>query len=193
MSQGRVAAQVFERKYEESPDPWGYCSSAYERSKYLDTLAALPPGRFARALEVGCSIGVFSQMLAPRCDQLVALDFAPRAIELARERLGEQPNVELLQASFPEQAPAGQWELIVCSEVLYYLGRELLAEAIAWLGAQLRGGAVVLAVSWRGSGASEPLHGDQAHDMLAAQLSPWHDHDGRTQGYRLDRFDGRAR
>jgi 2-polyprenyl-3-methyl-5-hydroxy-6-metoxy-1,4-benzoquinol methylase len=189
----RVPAARFERLYEASRDPWDYLSSEYEREKYSDTLAAMPAGALSRVLEVGCSIGVFTELLAPRCAELVAIDFAARAIELASERLAGVANVELLQASFPEQIPSGEWQAIVCSEVLYYLDEPTLRRAIDWLEGQLESGASVVAVSWRGEGEEEPMRGDEAHDLLARELARWHSFDGRRPGYRLDRFDGNGR
>jgi predicted TPR repeat methyltransferase len=186
-----VPPERFERHYETSSDPWGYRTSAYEREKYAATLAALGPSRsFGRALEVGCSIGVFTELLAPRCERLVAIDFAAGALALARERLDRVENVEILHAGFPEQTPAGKWDLVVCSEVLYYLDEQTLRQAVAWLDAQLSGGTSLLAVSWRGEGEEEPLSGDEAHDLLAEELARWHVLDARRGGYRLDRFDG---
>lgn len=189
----RVGAERFERHYEASADPWSYRDSPYEREKYAATLAALPGGRWDRALEVGCSIGVFSELLAPRCAQLVAIDFSARAVALARERLAGKQGVEVVQASFPEQLPQGDWDLIVCSEVLYYLDEPALAQAFELLQAQLRHGATVLSVSWRGSGTEEPLLGDEVHDRLGACFARWHTLDARRPGYRLDRFDGDER
>jgi len=181
----------FERLYRESPDPWGYLTSAYEREKYAATLAALPTPAHGLALEVGCSIGVFTGLLAPRCEHLVAIDFSLRALELARRALRATPNVDLLRAGFPEEAPPGAWDLIVCSEVLYYLRPPALEEAVGWLRAQLSHGASVLAVSWRGAGRDEPLTGDEVHDRLEGELAAWHALDARRERYRLDRFDGR--
>jgi SAM-dependent methyltransferase len=189
----RVDAERFERHYEASADPWSYRDSAYEREKYAATLAALPPRSFDRALEVGCSIGVFSGLLAPRCGRLVAIDFSARAVALAREHLAAEQNVEVVQASFPEQVPGGDWDLIVCSEVLYYLDEPALGRALEWLHAQLSSGAIVVAVSWRGTGAEEPLLGDDVHDLLESRFAVWHALDARHPGYRLDRFDGHGR
>jgi 2-polyprenyl-3-methyl-5-hydroxy-6-metoxy-1,4-benzoquinol methylase len=181
----------FERIYRESNDPWGYRSSAYERKKYAATLAALPNRPLGLCLEVGCSIGVFTDQLATRCERVVAIDFSLGALRLAEEHLQGVGNVDLLRASFPEEAPSGSWDLIVCSEVLYYLTLEQLDEAVAWMKAQLVSGATLVAVSWRGLGREEPLLGDEVHDLLAAELSRWHVLDAREDGYRLDRFDGR--
>jgi SAM-dependent methyltransferase len=185
------AAQRFERLYQANPDPWSYRTSSYERDKYAATLDALPPGTHKLCLEVGCSIGVFTRLLAARCEHVVAMDFSLSAIELARQQLQDVGNVDLLRASFPEQTPAGSWDVVVCSELLYYLQPPALEEAIGWIRAQLGCGASVLAVSWRGVGRDEPLLGDEVHDRLAHELADWHALDARRDSYRLDRFDGR--
>ncbi len=181
----------FERLYEESPDPWGYRTSSYEQQKYAATLAALPRRTHGLALEVGCSIGVFTGQLATRCEHLLAIDFSLSALELARRNLQSAGNVDLLRAAFPEETPPGSWDLIVCSEVLYYLQPPALADAIGWIKTQLSFGASVLVVSWRGIGRDEPLTGDEVHDRLARELARWHVLDARRERYRLDRFDGR--
>jgi predicted TPR repeat methyltransferase len=188
-----VLAESFERLYAESDDPWDYGSSEYEREKYGATLAALDGRRYARALEVGCSIGAFTELLGDHCESLTAFDFAARAVVLARRRLREREGVRILQASFPEQAPVGRWDLVVCSEVLYYLDRETLDPAIGWLRERLLDGATVLAVDWRGPTTTEPHDGDEVHDLLRERLARWHALEGRRPGYRLDRFDGDAR
>jgi SAM-dependent methyltransferase len=186
----RTGAERFEDLYASSPDPWNYRTSSYEREKYADTLAALPPRPLGSVLEVGCSIGVFTKQLAAHCERVLGIDFSPRALALARTRVGGLVNVQLRQASFPEQVPEGQWDLVVCSEVLYYLDLEGLRQATCWLSEQLQRGTCVVAVSWRGVGADEPLQGDDVHDLLADSLARWHTLDARRPGYRLDRFDG---
>jgi SAM-dependent methyltransferase len=188
---GIAATERFERLYRESPDPWGYRDSGYEQEKYAATLAALAKPSHGLCLEVGCSIGVFTGMLAARCEHVVAIDFSLVALELARQNLHDLSNVDLLRASFPDEAPPGSWDLIVCSEILYYLQPSALDGAIDWLGTQLSHGASVLVVSWRGRGRDEPLLGDVVHDRLARKLASWHALDARQEGYRLDRFDGR--
>jgi SAM-dependent methyltransferase len=188
-----MGADEFEGLYAASGDPWNYCDSNYEREKYTRTLAALPSGVLGAALEVGCSIGVFTEQLAKRCAWVLGVDFSMGALEHARARLERLENVRLAEASFPEQAPEGPWDVVVCSEVLYYLDEPGLRAALRWLERQLRAGAYLVAVSWRGVGSSEPLRGDDVHDLLAEQLARWHVLDDRRPGYRLDRFDGDGR
>ena len=117
-----MTAADFERRYRADPDPWGYTSSDYEREKYAATLDGLRPRAVRCALELGGSIGVFSAMLAPRCRRLVTIDVAPRPCALARERLGRDPRVDVhLGDDAGRDLPPGPFDLVVASEILYYL------------------------------------------------------------------------
>lgn len=114
----------FETLYARSPDPWEFRTSLYERRKYRATVDILPRTRYRRALEVGCSIGVFTRLLAERCDGLLALDTSSRALAEAERDNADLGHVEFRLATLPREFPGGQYDLIVLSEVLYYLARE---------------------------------------------------------------------
>jgi protein-L-isoaspartate O-methyltransferase len=113
----RLDRDYFENLYEESTDPWGFETSEYERRKYERTLESLGERRFRRAFEAGSSIGVFTAMLAPRCDELLAADTSERAVEIARRRLAKHPHVRVERRTLPEEMPEGPFDLIVVSEV----------------------------------------------------------------------------
>jgi hypothetical protein len=68
--------EYFDALYTTDPDPWNFASSPYERVKYTLTLNAMPKPRYRLGLEVGCSIGVLTRLLASRCDAVVAIDAA---------------------------------------------------------------------------------------------------------------------
>jgi SAM-dependent methyltransferase len=187
----RVAAAFFEDLYERSEDPWSFATSDYERGKYAHTLSSLGAPWFERALEVGCSIGVCTELLAGVSGELVAIDLSERALSRARRRLHGRQGVRLVRASFPEEMPTGRWDLIVCSEILYYLDGDAFALAVDRLRECLEAGSTVLAVHWRAATRSYPLLGDEVHDRLAAALGGWHALDDRRPQYRLDRFEGR--
>ncbi len=59
--------------------------------------------------------------LAPRCDTLVALDVAEAALDQARARCRDLPHLRLLKAQVPGEWPEGTFDLILLSEVVYYL------------------------------------------------------------------------
>jgi SAM-dependent methyltransferase len=184
---GRAPVEHFERLATESADPWDYETSSYEQAKYRRTLAALPR-RTGRTLELGCSVGVFTAMLAPRCESLLAVDFSPTALGLARRRLVGAGNVELAERSLPEQMPAGPFETIVCAEVLYYWSPALVREGLAGMERALAPGGTLLAVHWRGSDPRRELNGDDVHRILRDETRLRWQAGARAPDYLLDRW-----
>ncbi len=142
--------RYFEWRYRLSPDPWGYESSPYERRKYERTLKILPEGRrYRRALEVGCSVGVFTRMLAERgvVEEIVGLDVSERALERARRRLAPFEHVRLKRADVTREPLGGpsSYDLIFCAELLFYFGEAQLRAVRAKLARALEpGGHLVL-------------------------------------------------
>jgi SAM-dependent methyltransferase len=186
----RLERDYFEALYAEREDPWDFATSAYEAAKYEATVAALGDRRYGRALEAGCSIGVLTEMLAARCDALVAVDVSERAVERARARLAGAPHVRVERRTLPEELPEGPFDLIVCSEVLYYWSRDLLQAALPPLVAALAPGGSLLAVHWRPETRTYPLLGDEVHDLLGERLGRLdHAVSHTAREYRLDRWD----
>ncbi len=134
----------FEAVFAAADDPWVY-ASPYEQRKYEQTLALLPEGRIGRALEIGCATGFFTNLLAPRVEQLVATDIAQLALERAALRCAAHDNITFRRLDLVEDTLPGPFDLIVCSEVLYYLqDRETLARTAARLAAALAPGGYLL-------------------------------------------------
>lgn len=161
----RAPVEHFERLTRESADPWNYETSAYEQAKYRRTLAALPE-RTGRTLELGCSVGVFTAMLAPRCESLLAVDFSPTALARARRRLAGAGNVEFSRRLLPEQTPAGPFDTIACAELLYYWSESLVREGLVRLERSLAPGGTLVAVHWRQADPRRALCGDDVHRVL---------------------------
>jgi len=176
----------FEHLYRSDPDPWGFATSDYEREKYAATLAALPRQRFARGFEVGCSIGVLTRQLAGRCDTLVAVDVAETALAQARERSAGLDGVQIARMAVPGEWPEGRFDLVLFSEVLYYLGpsggTNGIAEAARRTLACLQPGGAVLLVNWRGP-TDGACSGEEAADRFIASCA------GKLRHARLDRAD----
>ncbi|MGE0066155.1 MAG: SAM-dependent methyltransferase [Solirubrobacterales bacterium] len=181
----RAPVAHFERLMRESPDPWGYASSPYEQAKYRRTLAALPE-RTGSTLELACSVGVFTAMLAPRCQRLLAVDFSPSALAQAECLLGGEPNVELRQAQLPEQTPAGPFDTIVCAEVLYYWSPDLVREELCRIEAALAPGGTLVAVHWRHGDPRRQLDGNDVHRLLLAHAGLRHVEGEEHRDYLLD-------
>ena len=97
--------------YRADADPWSYETSSYEADKYRATLAALPDRPIRRALEMGCSIGVFTEMLAERCGELVAADFSAFAVKQTRKRLAGRRSVQIERRDLRDSIPSGPFDL----------------------------------------------------------------------------------
>ncbi len=184
-SPDRAPLEHFERLYGESADPWEYGTSTYEREKYAKTAAALP-SRPGRALELGCSIGVFTELLAPRCDSLLALDFSPTAVVEARRRLAGKAGVEVRQATLPEQMPSGPFDAIVCSELLYYWSEPVVLDGLRRIEEALAEGGSLVAVHWLGADPRRQLDGEEVHRILRRHSGLERVRGEMTASYALD-------
>lgn len=158
-----LPTEFFEAIYAHDPDPWGFAKFEYERDKYAATLAALPLPRYRAGLEVGCSIGVLTRLLATRCDRLIAVDAAEAPLPAARARNADAPWVDIRRARMPEDWPHEQFDLIVLSEVLYYFSRADLAVLAGRVRQSLRPGGDLVLVHWLPVAEPPyPLTGDEA-------------------------------
>ena len=182
----RAPVEHFERLARDAEDPWDYATSSYEQRKYRRTLDYLPE-RPGRTLELGCSVGVFTAMLAPRCDSLLAVDFSPTALERARRRVEGANHVEVRQARLPDQTPEGPFDTIVCAEILYYWSPELVREGLRRIEAALEPGGTLLLVHWRHADPRRALTGDDVHAILDAEARLALDARFATSDYLLDR------
>jgi predicted TPR repeat methyltransferase len=187
---GRLERDYFERLYSESGDPWSFETSEYERKKYERTLAVLGGRRFNRALEAGASIGVFTGMLADRCDELLAVDVSEQAVAAARERLSGWGHVRVERRTLPEEMPEGPFDLIVASEVLYYFPREEMLGLLRAFERELAPGGTLVAVHWRRETKTYPLQGDEVHGLLVEHTRLERKETIIEADYRLDLFEG---
>lgn len=161
-----VAAEVFEALYAERPDPWDYHSSRYEQRKQELLLASLPAERYRKVLELGCSIGVQTAALAQHSDELLAVDASASALAQARKLLAGQSQVSLLQATLPggfPQLPDGSLDLVVLSEIGYFLAADELAEVLQRCSAALAPGGELVLCHWLHPIEGWPLDGADVH------------------------------
>jgi cyclopropane fatty-acyl-phospholipid synthase-like methyltransferase len=163
--------EYFDALYTADPDPWKFAASPYERDKYALTLDAMPKPRYRCALEVGCSIGVLTRSLAWRCDTLVAIDAAQTPLIEARRRCADLSGVRFEQMFVPEQWPGGDFELILLSEVVYYLSRDDVDRLAARVTHSLGKGGSVILVHWTGP-TNYPLSGDEAAALFIERIGP---------------------
>ena len=133
--------EYFDTLYTADRDPWKFAASPYERDKYEITLDAMPKPRYRSALEVGCSIGVLT-------DRLLRAAIAWSRSTPLRPRFSRRgAGVPICRASASSTclcliSGRRRLELILLSEVVYYLsrddvGRLAARSAVRWLRAVL--------------------------------------------------------
>jgi len=167
MSKASRPPAYFERLYAGNPDPWDFETSRYEHEKYEATIAALGGRRFCSALEIGCSIGVFSLRLAAHCDQLLAVDVVESALAQARARCASLGHVRFENRNLPQDWPEQRqnYDLIVISEVLYFLNPADIRRLAECCAASLVPGGYALLVNYT-EAIDEPCGGSEAADCF---------------------------
>ena len=193
---GADLVEAWERFYA-TTDPWNY-GSAYEQLKYERTLGLIPPGRVGRVLELGCSEGHFTQLLAGRADFVRAVDISQTALARAAERCRSCDNVTFVAADVFNSPIEGQWDLITVSEMLYHIDDAALLpaflarlrDALVPGGHLLQTHAFDVAVTpgrtgfdWAGT-----IDGQSTADMLRATPGLFHHRALETDLYRIDLF-----
>ena len=158
-----VAQGHLDALYAEGDDPWGFRSSPYEREKFAATVAALPRPRYASALELGCGNGELARRVAPRCDAYLGLDAVATALEAAREAV---PGGRFVRGYLPCDLPGGEHDLVVLSEILYFLDADGIASTTRQIDRRWPG-ADVVCVTWRGP-SGNPLEGEAALALALA-------------------------
>ena len=155
----------FDRLYRAKADPWNYETSPYEAQKYDATIAALTKMHYPSAIEAGCSIGVLSERLSSRCSRLLALDFASFAVAQAQKRLLPFANATAQCVTLPDGWPRGLYDLIMLSELVYYLSAPDVAKLARYVARDAAWGAECVLVHYQGDTQTE-ISPDVARDLF---------------------------
>lgn len=181
----------FERIYANNLDPWNFETSEYELAKYQSTIAALPQTNYQNAFEIGCSIGVLTEKLAARCKRLLSVDVSEAALEKAEKRCAALPHIEFKKLQIPAQFPNKTFDLILISEVGYYLSIDDWQMATEKIVAGLNTKGHAILVHWTPFVDDYPQTGDAVHN----NFKNWtidklkHLEKQQTENYRLDVFE----
>lgn len=166
-----VTDAYFDELFQHTDDPWAFRQRWYERRKRALTLATLPREHYRSIFEPGCANGELSAALAERCDRFLGCDTSSRAVDLARQRLQGVAHATIMQGRLPQDWPEGPFDLIVLSELGYYLDEQDLQRLINCALASLSDDGQLLACHWRPAIEGCPLEAGQVHDLLEKHLS----------------------
>lgn len=176
----------FDDVYAANADPWGFETKPYEQAKYTDTLNSLPHSEYKNVFEIGCSLGVLTSMLAPRCGSLLAVDGSEAPLTRARELCKNFRQVKIEQMQVPDQFPEGLFDLILVSEVGYYWSPEDFVQAQGLILEHLEPSGQLMLVHWTPPVHDYPLTGDEVHDAFLKLGGLRHLSGHREETYRLD-------
>lgn len=159
-------SEYFKQVYDANEDPWNFETSRYEAAKYAATIAALPKENYENVLEIGCSIGVLTQLLAQKSTHLLATDISQKALDLAGKRCINLKNVSFKKLNFQNELPDDQYDLIMVSEVAYYLSPTDWEFAIGNLYGKLKTDGNIVLVHWLPEVHDYPQTGDEVHNSF---------------------------
>ncbi len=130
-----------------------------------------------RVLELACGTGLWTQRLAAEADHVTAVDAAPEALAVARERLARTTNVDLVQADIFSWKPDGAYDAVFFSFWLSHVPPDQLTSFWELVRACLApGGRVFFADSRKSQTASSP---DQDPEIPGTSTSLRRLNDGR--------------
>lgn len=165
------AATHFDAAYAASTDPWSAATSWYEQRKRAVLMSALPRSRYRSGWEPACSVGLLTAELAARCDRIEASDVSDRAVAAARAATQELPNVRVDRARLPDDPPpygADECDLVVLSEVLYYLAAADRCAVLELARRLLAPDGHLVVAHWRGHPYDAHCSGEQANAEVVA-------------------------
>ena len=166
------AATDFDARYRADPDPWGVHTRWYEKRKLACLGAVLAQEHYTVAWDAACGVGQVTALLLDRCELVVASDLSPRAVALTATHT--HGRAETLVNRLPAvPSLAGDADLVVLAEVLYYLppeDRSALASAVT----ALPRASEVVAVSWSGAAEDTWLPGTASLTELGEHLTRTH-------------------
>lgn len=143
----QASGRAFDRVHRHT-DPWNYTGSDYELVKSAAIAALTTDVAPATILEVGASTGHLALRLlhAHPAARLIAVDVSPAAVEQARTALAaERHRVRIVCTDIEGITLDEPVDLIVMSEVLYYLGgRRAVTRSLRGLAALVRPGTTVV-------------------------------------------------
>lgn len=100
-------------------NPWG-------RESYVgdidSAISLVSDRRYKNCLDVGTGLGHYAERAAKFCENVLAIDISPRAINRARKRLFNIPSITFKTDNIRDFNTKTQFDLIILGDMLYYLG-----------------------------------------------------------------------
>jgi len=186
MDTNKIDKQYFDNLYAASTDPWDFAASPYEQEKYQHTITSLAGRQFDRGLELGCSIGILTELLSAQCGSILGVDISEQPVAIARERLKDRSNIDFTVLQIPQQFPGGKFNLIVVSEVAYYLSNDDLQLSRELIFESLTEGGTLCLVHWRTQIEGCMFNGDEVNEYFLQEPGIRQTYQSINDKYRID-------
>jgi 2-polyprenyl-3-methyl-5-hydroxy-6-metoxy-1,4-benzoquinol methylase len=119
----------FELKYLRG-NPYPVEIDPQEIEKFDRAFNCIKGRQYSSILEIGCGEGYFLEMYLLLSDRILATDISKLALKKAKERVGDKKNIEFRQFDIVRNNLDERFDLVICSEVLYYLTLDQLKSII---------------------------------------------------------------
>jgi SAM-dependent methyltransferase len=163
----------FEHLFRNNIDPWSYTTSRFEAFKRTILLHACGCRTYGRGLELGCAIGETTRRLAPRCLRFLAIDSSPTALAEAARRSSGTSGLTFRKCLLPREMPRGPFDLIVVSEIAYYLSGRMLDDLLKRLFDEAAPGARLVFLHHLTRFADAAVLPHLAQARIVSRLSRW--------------------
>lgn len=189
MRRNAITLDGFERKFASDPDPWRTWTSSYEQVKRRHLGQVIGPGRYGRVLEVGAGNGSNTHMLASRALRLTVTEGTLTGVRLIREMFDETRRIKVCRLDISDRLPEHRYDLIVISEILYYLKDKPFRNLVREVKRTLQPGGVLVLAHHTGLFGDAARNGGSVHRQFLSQLSRFMvcDFDLRTGRYSMVR------
>jgi trans-aconitate methyltransferase len=118
---------MVDRDFVERNDPWQYTTNPLEQARFRKQTELLDEVRkgqlFESGLEIGCAEGLYTEVLAERCESLLVLDLSPTALARAQNRRRWPEWVRFGAFDLRSEVVPGTFDLIIAAGVLEYFYR----------------------------------------------------------------------
>jgi len=125
-SNATLQADFFEALHREADEPFSYSSRAIERLRHEWTVREVAKVGHGRVLDLGCSRGQLTALLAQLPVELTAIDVAPTALAAANQRISGEAVRFAAGSAMALPIAAGQVDLVVAADGIYSWNLETL-------------------------------------------------------------------
>jgi len=119
--------RFYDRLWARTEDPFGYGQTEQHHARFQDMLATIHGlfgDRRPKTLEVGCAQGIFTEVLEPVCESLLAVDTSDSGIAQARRRKQWAATTSFgILDLLGSDMPPDRYELVVAMHVVEFARR----------------------------------------------------------------------